>query len=193
MDPEGRPTQEQILTLEELMLENLEWQTIDQRTELDGTVVKISSAEPAQIKTSRGVAELIAGTIEKSFDDAPIEVRTKFQIVLGTSLLSLELELTSSYGGFEAKTIMAKIDDGEASFDRGEGRILYKKIFSYLQQQANHRKRDITHLVQRTSDLGIKIKLSDKQWDKVFRPLLETAGYKELFEGTWTKTYDPQK
>jgi hypothetical protein len=88
---------------------------------------------------------------------------------------------------------MAKIEDGDASFDRGEGRILYKKVFSYLQQRADQSKKDITHIVQRTSDLGIKIKLSDEEWDKVFRPLLETAGYTELFEGTWTKTYDPQK
>ncbi len=74
------------------------------------------------------------------------------------------------------------------------GRKLYASMRAYLQHRANALNKSICDIAERSEDYPeADGGLNSTQWNNVFQPILEAAGYTKLDEGVWQKDYHPQK
>lgn len=80
-------------------------------------------------------------------------------------------------------------NDSDKTLPSGMTEPIYQKIFEYIEKRAKKDQKTYQHRIMKNTSISEQTPLSDEQWEKIFLPILEKAGYQKFSTNTWTKEY----
>jgi hypothetical protein len=106
----------------------------------------------------------------------------------------LEFSLTINYLDGINPCVEEEIlkNDPDKTLPTGMTELIYQKIFEYIQHQAKKDKKIYQHRITKNLSMSEQSPLNDEQWEKIFLPIIEKAGYQRFSANTWRKNYQPQ-